>query len=87
MLRESSFKALAASGHVTVMHTWYALLAVNIYGIQASVSQECTDVSQDVLIPLLKSQLSIFLYFSCRSDWASRITVQMQYREKFITYT
>lgn len=33
MLRESNFRALAASGHVTVMHTWYAFLAVNIYGI------------------------------------------------------
>ena len=48
---QSHLRALAALGHVTVMHTWYALLAVYIYQIQASASQECTDVSQDVLIP------------------------------------
>lgn len=48
---QSHLRPLAASGHTTVMHTWYALLAVYIYQIQASASQECTDVSQDVLIP------------------------------------
>lgn len=48
---QSHLRGLAASGHVTVMHTWYAHLAVHICQIQANASQECTDVSQDVLIP------------------------------------
>lgn len=48
---QSHLRALVASGHVTVMHTRYARLAVYICQIQASASQECTDVSQDVLIP------------------------------------